>query len=68
MERNQSLEVEEIIEASARDWQWLDDTMVLVGLLLFQASLLKSGYSADVMAELQDRLTKLIKQYARKGQ
>jgi hypothetical protein len=53
----------------AHGWQWqvLDDTIVLVGLLLFQASLFKSGYSAEVMTELQDRVGKLIKQYSQKG-
>lgn len=53
----------------AEPWQWqaVDDTIVLVGLLLFQASLFKSGYSAEVMTELQDRLTKMIKRYSGKG-
>jgi hypothetical protein len=56
-------------EVEASDWEWraVDDTIVLVGLLLFQASLFKSGYSAEVMAELQERLNRMIKQYSRKG-
>lgn len=50
-------------EASPEQWEWIDETIILVGLLLCQASLFKSGYSAEVMTELQDRLNKLIKRY-----
>lgn len=45
----------------------VDDTLILVGLLLAQSLLFKSGYPADVMQELEDRLALLIKQYTKKG-
>lgn len=68
MEPSQENEVSD--DEWAPEWQWaaLDDTMILVGLLLFQASLFKSGYSAEVMTELQARVAKLIRYYERKGQ
>lgn len=53
----------------AESWQWqsLEDTIVLVGLLLFQASLFKSGYPREVTTELQIRLAEMIKRYSKKG-
>lgn len=50
-----------------RDYGVLDDTIVLVGLLLMRETLFKSGYPADVIVELQDRLQMLIRTYTRKG-
>ena len=62
METNQETEA----EYSYDQMEWLDGTIILVGLLLFQASLFKSGYSAEVMTEIQDRLGKLIRRYGGK--
>lgn len=61
-----SPEIEDEDYADDRSWRSLDDTMVLVGLLLLQASLFKSGYSAELMTELQVRVAKLIKYYGRR--
>lgn len=65
MEPNQEIED----DSWAAGWQWkaIEDTIVLVGLLLFQASLFKSGYSAEVQVELMDRVNRMIREYARKG-
>lgn len=67
METNPETEVSDEEWAQPRQWQALDDTVILVGLLLFQATLFKSGYSAEVMTELQDRVNRLIKYYGKKG-
>lgn len=53
--------------ADLKQWEALEDTIVLVGLLLFQATLFKSGYSREVATELHIRLAEMIKRYAKKG-
>lgn len=52
---------------SEQHWSILDDTLILMGLLVLQASLFKSGYSAEVITEIQDRLNRLIQYYGKKG-
>lgn len=67
METNHEAEVSD--EDWAPGWKWavVDDSLILVGLLILQASLFKSGYSAEVMTEIQERLNKLIRYYGKKG-
>lgn len=67
METNHEPEVSDNEWASPGGWQALDDTIVVVGLLLFQASLFKSGYPAEIQVELMDRVNKLVRLWSRKG-
>lgn len=55
------------VEASGEQWRCIDDTIVLVGLLLFQELVIRSGYDSDTIVELQDRVRGLVKEWSRKG-
>lgn len=54
-------------EASPDEWEWMDGTIILVGLLIMKHTLFKSGYPAEVITELDDRINKLVKKYTGTG-
>lgn len=48
-------------------WRVVDETIVLIGLLLAKELLYRSGYPPDVMLAIDDRLKLLIKNHGGSG-
>jgi len=67
MENNQET-VEDIIGEIDPEWQkyWeklIDDSVILVGLLVLKKSLFKSDYPDEIRKKLSQRIEKIIKRY-----